>query len=469
MVNLKQTISKITDLAMKMSVLSDRLHSMGELGEATEVVNSWYPLNQILQELNLLDQGIDIQENQLKNPLPGQPTELIKENLAQNKETAERKIKTANGRYNKSLQVYNQLKDFKGDPKEKKEEEKKKEDPKPKSEKKEEKPKPKPAPKKPPPPRPKPAFDNAVKESQKAIDKFNENIPKLQREMYNEIMGELKRLDLKDGNIKVTVANLKVINSIKNKLTKLILNDDYIENVKEFVGSFNEVAKLQNEYWQSVEAKFKPGPLLREIRTQAISDTVKQLTESGIGANIGDAISDILRTNITSGGSYKQLNGQLLESLTDTQKSDGLLTKYSKQITNDSIQQYNRTYTQQVASGLGMEWYAYQGSDIRTTRPFCDAMTDLRYFHVSEVPRLLRAEDLYYLKDGKKTKVPIYEKTGLPHGLIEGTNAENFFIRAGGWNCGHAIRPVPERNVPLEVRDRVYNTPAYQRWKSNNG
>ena len=88
---------------------------------------------------------------------------------------------------------------------------------------------------------------------------------------------------------------------------------------------------------------------------------------------------------------------------------------------------------------------------------------------ISEVPRLLRAEDLYYLKDGKKTKVPIYEKTGLPHGLIEGTNAENFFIRAGGWNCGHAIRPVPERNVPLEVRDRVYNTAAYQRWKSNNG
>lgn len=309
-------------------------------------------------------------------------------------------------------------------------------------------------------------FNDILKEIDGAITSFNKGIPAAQKAMYQELVTELRRLDLKGDKIKATVANLKIIQSVKNKLTKFILNDDYLEDVKEFVKSFNTVSKLQNEYWKGVESKFKPGPLLREIRTQAISDTVKQLTESGIGANIGDAISDILRTNITSGGSYKALNAQLLEALTDTQKSDGLLTRYSKQITNDSIQQYNRQYTQQVAAGLGYEWYAYQGSDIKTTRPFCDAMTDLRYFHVSEIPRLLRADDLYYMKEGKRTKVPIYERTGLPNGLIEGTNAENFFIRAGGWNCGHAIRPVPERNVPIATRDRVYNSQAYHQWKA---
>jgi len=310
-------------------------------------------------------------------------------------------------------------------------------------------------------------FNDILKEIDGAIKSFNKGMLAAQKAMYQELSSELRRLDLNGDKIKATVANLKIIQSIKNKLTKVILNDDYLEDVREFVKSFNTVTKLQNEYWKGVESKFKPGPLLREIRKQAIADTVKQLTESGIGTNIGDSISDILRTNITSGGSYKKLNAQLLESPTDTEKSDGLLTKYSKQITNDSIQQYNRQYTQQVAAGIGYDWYAYQGSDIKTTRPFCDAMTDLRYFHVSEVPRLLRAEDLYYIKDGKKTKVPIYPRTGLPAGLIEGTNQENFFIRAGGYNCGHAIRPVPERNVPLEYRDRVYNTPAYQRWKSN--
>lgn len=312
-----------------------------------------------------------------------------------------------------------------------------------------------------------PDFSDILKEIDRSINLFNKRIPSTQKDMYNELVSELRRLDIKGDTIKTTVANLKIIQSVKNKLTKIILNDDYLSDVKDFVKSFNTISSLQNEYWKGVESEFKPGPLLKQIRIQAIGDTVQQLTESGIGANISDRITDILRTNITSGGSYKALNAQLLESLTDTEKSDGLLTKYSKQITNDSIQQYNRTYTQQVASGLGFEWYAYQGSDIRATRPFCDALTDLRYFHVSEVPRLLRAEDLYYIKDGQKTKVPIYDRTGLPAGLIEGTNPENFFIRAGGYNCGHQIRPVPERNVPLDYRDRVYNTLAYQKWKED--
>jgi hypothetical protein len=311
-------------------------------------------------------------------------------------------------------------------------------------------------------------FNDILKEIDGSISRFNKNIPSTQKAMYQELVSELRRLDLKGDTIKTTVANLKVIQSIKNKLTKLILTDDYLKDVKEFVKSFNTVSTLQNDYWKGIESTFKPGPLLKEIRTQAIGDTVKSLTEAGIGANIGDKITDILRTNVTSGGSYRQLNAQLLESLTDTDTSDGLLTKYSKQITNDSIQQYNRQYTQVVASGLGFEWFAYQGSDIASTRPFCDSLTDLRYFHISEVPRLLRAEGLYYMKDGVSTKVPIYEKTGLPAGMIPGTNADNFFIRAGGFNCGHAIRGVPERNVPLDYRDRVYNTLAYQQWKGEN-
>lgn len=312
-------------------------------------------------------------------------------------------------------------------------------------------------------------FSDILKEIDRAINSFNKGIPSSQKKMYEELVLELKRLDLNGDKIKTTVANLKIIQSIKNKLTRLILTDDYLSDVKEFVKSFNEVAKLQNEYWKGVESTFKPKPLLREIRKQAITDTVTQLAESGIGANIGDVLTDILRTNVTSGGSYKSLQNQLLETLTDTNRSDGLLTRYSKQITTDSINQYSAQYTQQVAAGLKMEWYAYQGTEMQTSREFCQAMVEnRRYFHISEVPALLNAEGMEFKdnKDGKIKKVRINPKTNLPYGFIEGTNAENFFVRRAGYQCGHQIRPVPERNVPLEVRDRVYNTPAYHRWKA---
>lgn len=283
--------------------------------------------------------------------------------------------------------------------------------------------------------------------------------------MYDEIQTELKRLDTLNGKIKTTVANLRVIISIKNKMLRLILTPEYIKEVKEFTVAFNDVTKLQNEYWRSVESSFKPSTFLKEIRAQAISDTVAKLTESGIGSTIQEQITNILRTNITTGGSYAALTGQLRESLLTTE-TDGLLQKYAKQITTDSLNQYSAQYTEKVSSDLGFEWFAYQGSDITTTRPFCDAMTDFRYFHVTEIPRLLRAEGLYYIKDGVKTKVPIYDKTKLPHGMIPGTNASNFQINRGGYNCGHQIRPVSQSLVPIEIKERVFATPEYKRWKS---
>ena len=126
------------------------------------------------------------------------------------------------------------------------------------------------------------------------------------------------------GNLKSTVANIKIIGGIKSKLTKLVLNDDYLASVKDFVNAYNDIAELQNAYWSLAESEFKPKPLLREIRLQAVTDTVNSLTENGIGVNISDNIAAILRQNITAGGSYKSLEKILRETLTDTDKSDGL-------------------------------------------------------------------------------------------------------------------------------------------------
>lgn len=310
-------------------------------------------------------------------------------------------------------------------------------------------------------------YEDILKRIDKSIRDFSKSIPGIQKDVLENILEELKKLDLRNGRIKPTVANIRLIGRIKNKLRGLILTDEYVESVKEFVKSFNDVTKLQNEYWKSIEKSFKPKTLLKEIRNQSIQDTVQKLTEAGIGVNIENQISDILRTNVTSGGSYRSLESQLRESLTDTDKSDGSLVKYTKQITTDSINQYSAQYTQTVSSDLGFEWFAYAGSDVKNTRPWCDAMSDIRYFHISQVPSLLKAEGLTYenKKTGKREQVPIYQKTGLPHGMIEGTNAGNLFIRRGGFNCGHQIRPVSESLVPKDIKDKVIQTPAYKSWK----
>lgn len=319
-----------------------------------------------------------------------------------------------------------------------------------------------------------PEYIDILKAIDEAVEKFNDKIPAAQKRMYDGIVEELKRLDISNRRIKTTVANLRVIQSIKNKLLKLIVTPEYLKDVKEFVSQFNEVTKLQNAYWEQVGEKYTPRPLLREIRKQAIGDTIKNLTESGIGATIGDQIATILRTNITTGGSYADLTEQLREKILNT-NTDGALAKYAKQITIDSLHQYSAQYSQTVSSDLGFEWYAYQGTEIMTSRPFCQAMVENnRYFHISQVPNLLKGLDaqgnrLKYKdnKTGKEKTVGLYDKTELPYGFIAGTNVANFFINRGGYGCGHQARPVTERLVPIAVREFVFASDAYKRWKGS--
>lgn len=302
-----------------------------------------------------------------------------------------------------------------------------------------------------------PDFNKIIREIKRSLSGFDKSIPALQQKLYKELLSEIKRLDTNGDKISVTVKNLSTLTSIKNKLNRIILNKEYVGEIKDFVKSFNKVYDLQFVYWKSIEKSFKPRPLLKAIRNQAITDTIQSLTSQGISANVSDSIINILRTNITSGGSYSDLAEQLRQSLTNTPESKGVLDRYVKTVANDSIQQFNRQYTQIVSNDLGYTWFRYMNTDIETTRCFCDKMTDKNYFHISEVPLMLEG-----------LGCDIYKKSGLPYGMIDGTNPENFFIRAGGWNCRHSINPVAQRQVPGNIRDEVFATPAYKAWATIN-
>ena len=293
----------------------------------------------------------------------------------------------------------------------------------------------------------------------------------MQSGLYKLMLAEVKRLDTDGDKVKVTVKNLSILASIKNKLNRIILNPDYKAEIKEFAKAFNEVYKLQFDYWKAAEATFKPRPLLKAVRNQAITDVVQQLTTQGVSANVSDAIIGILRTNITSGGSYKDLADQLRQSLTNTPESKGILDRYVKTITNDSINQFNRQYTQIVSTDLGYTWFRYMNTEIDTSRPFCQAMVENNsWFHISQVPEMLQGKYLGQRMrytdniDGEVKSVQLYAKTNLPAGMVAGTNPENFFTRAGGWNCGHSIQPVNERQVPVDVREKVYQMAEYKGW-----
>lgn len=295
------------------------------------------------------------------------------------------------------------------------------------------------------------AADKTIKQLldhvEKAIASFQKGVPVIQTGVLDSLQSQLKDLETREGKVLNSVQNLKLIAAIKNKLERLIISEGYKDNVKEFIKAFDTVDLLQNQYFAAFNKKFKPSKTLPIIKSQTIDTTLNGLLGQGLGVNIVDRIGGILKDSVTTGGSYASLTEQLREHIIKTE-TEGSLERYTKTITTDAINQYSAQYHETIAQDLQFNWGRYVGSNITTTREFCDRLTAKEWVHRSELPAIVKGEI-----DGQTCKLS--KSTGLPLGMIPGTDAANFKIRRGGYNCGHQFFWVPDSAVPENVKNNI--------------
>lgn len=299
------------------------------------------------------------------------------------------------------------------------------------------------------------AADKAIKDILQTIDKaivdFQKGIPAIQSGVLDAVLLQLKDLETNNGRILNSVQNLKLMLRIKNNLERLIISEGYKKQVKEFIDTFNAVESLNQQYFAAFNQKFTPNKTLPIIREAAVGKTLNDLLGQGLQSNIVDPVGDILNQNITTGGSYNSLNEQLRNAILTNGTGEGGLERYTKTITTDALNQYSAQYHDVLAQDLKFNWGRYVGSNMRTTREFCEFLTKKQWVHRSELPRILEG-----IIDGHQCKV---NKQKLPLGMIPGTTVDNFKIRRGGYNCGHQFFWVPDNAVPENIKAMLGKKP----------
>lgn len=276
-----------------------------------------------------------------------------------------------------------------------------------------------------------------------ADEAFAKTVDLTQKRMLSEVLVLAKDLELKNGQIVPNVANLKKINTIKSKLNKIVLNKDYLKGVKDLLSSFDEIQQQQFNYFSTI-SEFKPNEKYSLLKQIAIEQTANQLTESGIDANVTGKLKDILLKSVTSGGSYQDLIKEMSNFLTDNDNGLGALNRYARTYTTTALNQFAGQSNQIMLQDTQQKWFRYVGSNIETTRCWCEKMTKKEYIHISEFT------DIIY-NSGCETN----SKTDLPSGMIDGTNENNLVINRGGWNCRHQMYAVSENSVPKAIRDKI--------------
>jgi hypothetical protein len=289
-----------------------------------------------------------------------------------------------------------------------------------------------------------------LKEILKVIDSapgdFEARIPAVEKSIFRGVSLLLKDLKVSEnGKIEAGIENLKLISAIKAKLGKIVVSKQYADIVNKFVSNIPSISNLQTSTAGVPAASKKMMSAVAKIR---IDNTLESLIGAGYKQEVVSKLYDTLLTNVTSGGSYADMIEQLQNQLVTTEKKPGMLSKYAKTYVVDALGQFAGQGNKMIADALKSEWFQYVGSNLTSTREFCEHMTKKRYVHISEFPAILAGEI-----DGHQCK--IYEATGLPYGMKEGTDKDNFIENRGGWNCGHQLYPVSEAAVPLAVREKI--------------
>ena len=280
---------------------------------------------------------------------------------------------------------------------------------------------------------------NKIIETLLSANKFNDRLPIIEQKMLDSLLILLKDLEIgNDGRIKSNIKNLKLVNGIKNKLEKLIVNKEYLKDLKDYIRSFDAAAVYAGAYFKSISNKFdSKKPYYAAITKTAIDAAVTSLTKDGISYYVASPIQDKLMTAVTSGQSYASLLGTLQKDIVSSKDNTGSLSRFAGTYSITALSLFTGQYMAAINKDLGFKWFRYVGSNIKTTREFCLRMTEKEWVHESEFEMILSGNIDGY-------QVRINDATGLPLGMIAGTDTSNFPANAGGWNCQHGMFPVPD-------------------------
>lgn len=298
-------------------------------------------------------------------------------------------------------------------------------------------------------------FKDVIDTLDKAADGFGNIANAEQKKIYEEVVTLAKDLETDaQGKVKQTITNLKRLNQIKAKLAALSKDKEWVAGIGKFVKYFNILQKQQNAYFSTAFPKLTLGESAKKrnemMKQIAVNNTIEALMGDGLKANVTDKLNDILLRGVTSGAKWADLQQELRDHLMGKEGGQGAFARYATTYATTALSQYTGQTNQMMTKDLGLEWFMYTGSNIETTREFCEVLTRKKWIHKSEIPTILQGK--ITMQDGEVVEVPIYKKTNLPYGMIEGTTPENFQCNCGGWNCRHQLLPVADAVVPAAIR-----------------
>lgn len=269
----------------------------------------------------------------------------------------------------------------------------------------------------------------------KAEAAFGKTVSQTQAALFEQMQLLVNRLELHpDGTIIQNQANRALLAKTDIYFNKAFNETGYYNELNGFTGDILKITSENTAYFSFVSDSFSANAQwIKSLQKQTMSDVTSLLANEGLEAAMKQPIMSILNQNVNTSASFNDLLKQIREFTLGTEELEGQLKRYSRQIVNDTLFNYNRALQEAISEQAGLKWYLYSGHIDKDSRPFCVARKG-KYFHKDEIEKWASLEWA-----GKR----------------RGTTASSIFIFAGGYNCRDILIPVSESVVPKSDLKRI--------------
>lgn len=267
-----------------------------------------------------------------------------------------------------------------------------------------------------------------------ADEAYGMAIGKVQGRLYNQLVTVLKELELdSEGYILQNTTNRKILSTANDKINEVFKSSLYVSAVNNYIQVIPKIDLANVQYFTGIDDGFRTNRVfLKSLQADTIATVERYILRDGLQSQVISPLSQILSQNVNTGGQFSGFLEQIKMFVQGDGKVDGRAMAYTKTYLRDTLFTYSRTFQQAITRDLKLEYYAYVGGLIETSRDFCRERSG-KFFSHKEVESWA---DLEW--SGKKA----------------GTTKSSIFMYAAGWNCSHEIIPVHISIVPQDVIDR---------------
>lgn len=252
-----------------------------------------------------------------------------------------------------------------------------------------------------------------------------DGLTRIERKVFKRVKEQLNQMNKEGGAYTFDDSNVDLVNELDQIMIDEIQNSSYPGDVRDYLQNFDTVTDYQADLHSQLN-QISPDELRNLVdpfKRQIVDDTLSGLTGSGVATEFVEPVRQELFKNIVAGANSSDVEKILRQMIEGDASKQGGLQRYVGQVTRDSLNQYEGQINAKITDQFGLDAFEYVGSLIEDSRSQCVHWVNKRVLLMEELPQLI--SNAY--SNGQ--------------GMIPGTNAKNFAVFRGGYNCRHSAIP----------------------------